>query len=406
MHALLLSSRLRRRLCGQLHRLQVAVVSSRATAGDSRGAAVVQAQYSALPPGEEAPEETTVSVAGRVMTRRVMGKLAFVTLRDDSGTIQLYVDKSRMEEGPDAFKELKALVDAGDFVGVEGGLRRTDRGELSVVVKKLQVRAVTPLGLHCRAVLPPVVHCRASLVARLHAKASLLLLSQEPGCVHRCRCGRAGAGPPAAMPAVVPAARIVDRVSRGSSHEFRMGLHMRLAVLLVPPAAALTVGLAWRLAGLRFAACGSLPFAIHGRGVRWLLTPGSSVQVLTKSHRAMPDKFHGLVDVEKRYRQRYVDLIANPEVKETFRARSIIVSTLRRFLEDQGFLEVETPVWPPCPRQALPESVKTVYLHRACRTPVACVVVLTNPLCKLSNPCRCKACMRLQQSPYRTAGPA
>lgn len=58
----------------------------------------------------------------------------------------------------------------------------------------------------------------------------------------------------------------------------------------------------------------------------------------------MPDKFHGLVDVEKRYRQRYVDLIANPEVKETFRARSIIVSTLRRFLEDQGFLEIETPV--------------------------------------------------------------
>ena len=71
---------------------------------------------------------------------------------------------------------------------------------------------------------------------------------------------------------------------------------------------------------------------------------GAAAQVLTKSHRAMPDKFHGLVDVEKRYRQRYVDLIANPEVKETFRARSIIVSTLRRFLEDQGFLEIETPV--------------------------------------------------------------
>lgn len=82
-----------------------------------------------------------VAVAGRVMTRRVMGKLAFVTLRDDSGTIQLYVDKSRLEDGADAFKELKGLVDAGDFVGVRGGLRRTDRGELSVVVKTLQVRA-------------------------------------------------------------------------------------------------------------------------------------------------------------------------------------------------------------------------------------------------------------------------
>ena len=82
-----------------------------------------------------------MAVAGRVMTRRVMGKLAFVTLRDDSGTIQLYVDKSRLEDGADAFKELKGLIDAGDFVGVRGGLRRTDRGELSVVVKNLQVRA-------------------------------------------------------------------------------------------------------------------------------------------------------------------------------------------------------------------------------------------------------------------------
>eukprot|EP00892_Ulva_mutabilis_P008614 jgi/Ulvmu1/6124/UM027_0102.1 len=170
----------------------------------SAAAADLQAQWKELPAGEEAPEETVVAVAGRVMTRRVMGKLAFVTLRDDSGTIQLYVDKSRMEEGPDAFTELKTLVDAGDFVGVQGGLRRTDKGELSVVVHTLQV--------------------------------------------------------------------------------------------------------------------------------------------LTKSHRAMPDKFHGLVDVEKRYRQRYVDLIANPEVKDTFRARSLIVSTLRRTLEDQAFLEIETPV--------------------------------------------------------------
>jgi lysyl-tRNA synthetase, class II len=58
----------------------------------------------------------------------------------------------------------------------------------------------------------------------------------------------------------------------------------------------------------------------------------------------MPDKWHGLVDVEKRYRQRYVDLIASPAVKDTFARRSAVLSTLRRALEDGGFLEVETPV--------------------------------------------------------------
>ena len=74
------------------------------------------------------------------MTRRIMGKLAFVTLRDASGTIQLYCDKGRMDGGADTMKALKNLVDAGDFVGAKGGLRRTDKGELSVVVDTLQVR--------------------------------------------------------------------------------------------------------------------------------------------------------------------------------------------------------------------------------------------------------------------------
>jgi lysyl-tRNA synthetase class 2 len=68
------------------------------------------------------------------------------------------------------------------------------------------------------------------------------------------------------------------------------------------------------------------------------------MQVLTKALRPMPDKFHGLQDVEKRYRQRYLDLIANPEVMNIFRARSLVVSTLRRALEARDFLEVETPV--------------------------------------------------------------
>ena len=66
-------------------------------------------------------------------------------------------------------------------------------------------------------------------------------------------------------------------------------------------------------------------------------------QLLTKSLRPLPDKFHGLKDVEQRYRQRYVDLIMNPEVKETFISRSKIIRSMRRYLDDHGYLEVETP---------------------------------------------------------------
>ena len=67
------------------------------------------------------------------------------------------------------------------------------------------------------------------------------------------------------------------------------------------------------------------------------------VRLLTKSMRPLPEKWHGLTDVETRYRQRYVDLVANPEVAEVFRARSAIVSATRRIFDDKGFLEVETP---------------------------------------------------------------
>ena len=69
--------------------------------------------------------------------------------------------------------------------------------------------------------------------------------------------------------------------------------------------------------------------------------------ILTKSLLPPPEKWHGLVDVETRYRQRYVDLFANPEVRETFLARSRLISQVRRFLEARGFLEVETPVLQP-----------------------------------------------------------
>jgi lysyl-tRNA synthetase class 2 len=66
-------------------------------------------------------------------------------------------------------------------------------------------------------------------------------------------------------------------------------------------------------------------------------------RLLTKAYRPLPEKWHGLTDVETRYRQRYVDLIANPDVQNVFRARSHIVRALRKILDVEGFLEVETP---------------------------------------------------------------
>lgn len=67
------------------------------------------------------------------------------------------------------------------------------------------------------------------------------------------------------------------------------------------------------------------------------------IEVLSKSLRPLPEKWHGLKDVETRYRQRYLDLIVNPDIRDTFVARSKIVQALRKYLEDRGFLEVETP---------------------------------------------------------------
>jgi lysyl-tRNA synthetase, class II len=69
-----------------------------------------------------------------------------------------------------------------------------------------------------------------------------------------------------------------------------------------------------------------------------------SFTVLTKAVRPLPEKWHGLQDVELRYRQRYVDLIVNPDVRKVFRKRSQIVRLVRKFLDDRGFLEVETPI--------------------------------------------------------------
>ena len=161
--------------------------------------AQLQEVHADLPNGEE--RDLNVAVAGRVMTRRVMGKLAFFTLSDETGTIQLFLEKSTLGE---SFAQITSLVDAGDLIGVSGILRRTDRGELSVKVAK------------------------------------------------------------------------------------------------------------------------------------WTM--------LTKALQPLPDKWHGLADVEKRYRQRYLDLIVTPQSRETFRRRALTVSSIRRWLDDRDFLEIETPV--------------------------------------------------------------
>ncbi|KAL4419492.1 hypothetical protein ABPG77_002278 [Micractinium sp. CCAP 211/92] len=171
----------------------------------THSAAELQALHADLADGAVA-EGASVAVAGRVMSRRIMGKLAFFKLVDATGSIQLYIERANVEaaQGPDAFTSLKNLVDAGDIVGVRGGIKRTEKGELSVVVE--------------------------------------------------------------------------------------------------------------------------------------------SLEVLTKSLLPLPDKWHGLADVEQRYRKRYLDMIVTPGVVDTFKARSKTISTIRRMLEDQGFLEVETPV--------------------------------------------------------------
>ena len=158
-----------------------------------------------------------VSVAGRIMLKRVMGKASFVTIQDLSGRIQLYVSRDGVgEETYAAFKHW----DIGDIVGAVGTLMKTRTGELSVQVS-----------------------------------------------------------------------------------EFRL---------------------------------------------------------LTKSLRPLPDKFHGLTDVELKYRQRYVDLLMNEETRFTFAARSRIIQSIRNYMVGHGFMEVETPMLHPIPGGA---SAKPFVTH-------------------------------------------
>ncbi|MEF2775523.1 MAG: lysine--tRNA ligase [Faecalibacterium sp.] len=170
---------------------------------------------------KDLPNETDsgkqVALAGRMMSKRVMGKASFAHLRDDKGDIQLYVRRDELgEEAYAAFKKL----DVGDIIGVKGEVFRTKTGELSVRATELTL--------------------------------------------------------------------------------------------------------------------------------------------LAKSLRPLPEKFHGLTDTEMRYRQRYVDLIANPEVKDTFVKRSQILKEIRAYLDEKGFLEVDTPILTPFEIGA---SARPFYTH-------------------------------------------
>ena len=152
----------------------------------------------------DALEGTEVTLGGRLMSKRGMGKVSFCDLQDKSGRIQLYARKDEMDE--EAYNRFKKF-DIGDIVGVKGEVFRTQRGEMSI----------------------------------------------------RCK----------------------------------------------------------------------------------------EITLLSKSLQPLPEKFHGLQDKEIRYRQRYVDLIVNPESKRNFEIRSKFVAYLRRYLDNLGFMEVETPVLSP-----------------------------------------------------------
>ncbi|MCQ2485601.1 MAG: lysine--tRNA ligase [Clostridia bacterium] len=149
----------------------------------------------------EALEGKTVSIAGRMMSKRIMGKASFCNVRDLKGDIQSYVARDSI--GEDAYKDFKKM-DIGDIVGIKGEVFKTKTGEISI-----------------------------------HA---------------------------------------------------------------------------------------------------------SEVTLLSKSLQVLPEKYHGLTNTDLRYRQRYTDLVMNPDVRETFIKRSKIISSIRRYLDNEGFMEVETPM--------------------------------------------------------------
>ena len=96
------------------------------------------------------------------------------------------------------------------------------------------------------------------------------------------------------------------------------------------------------------------------------------IQLLAKSLRSLPEKFHGLIDVEQRYRQRYLDLLVNANVREIFKVRSRMIHMIRGFMTERGFLEVETPMMQPIPGGAAAKPFET--FHNALSLPLFCLL--------------------------------
>ena len=114
------------------------------------------------------------------------------------------------------------------------------------------------------------------------------------------------------------------------------------------PAELLAASKQWDIGDI-VGACGALRKS--GKGSLYVLI--EQAQLLTKALRPLPEKYHGLADQEQRYRQRYVDLIVNPQTRKTFQVRSAVIRYLRQFFDDRGFLEVETPMMQPIPGGAV-----------------------------------------------------
>ena len=106
---------------------------------------------------------------------------------------------------------------------------------------------------------------------------------------------------------------------------------------------------------------------VHRSGKGDLYVNMHQARLLTKSLRPLPDKYHGLADTEIRYRQRYVDLIMNEGSRRVFRTRSVVIDALRDFLNDNGFLEVETPMMQRIRAVRRPDRLRPITTRSICR---------------------------------------
>ncbi|GFZ20807.1 lysyl-tRNA synthetase, class II [Actinidia rufa] len=258
--------------------------------------------YKHLGNGEESNSENGyVSVAGRIVARRAFGKLAFLTLRDDSGIIQLYCEKERLAN--DQFELLKTIVDIGDILGAIGTMKRTEKG-------------VNAIG--CWNPCHPIININIGLEINRGVSTDML-------------------DNPVPLPRPLP-----GTIANDVSYLSKQGPH-RIANKSFPY---FLEGDANCQAREKYHFHCPEKSLLLLRIAHWELSVNlNSFAILTKSLLPLPDKYHGLTDVDKRYRQRYVDMIANPEVADIFRQRAKIVSEIRKTVESIGFVEVETPVF-------------------------------------------------------------